>query len=73
MFDWFLNTPLIMKLCTAEVYTQKQPPEVFFEKSCSEKFCNIHRKTPVLQFLFNKFSGLKHVGATASVSRTPRD
>ena len=35
MFDWFLNTPLIMKLCTAEVYTQKQLPEVFFEKSCS--------------------------------------
>ena len=25
-----------------------------FYKSCSEKFCNIHRKAPVLEFLFNK-------------------
>ena len=26
---------------------------------CSSKFCNIHRKTPVLESLFNKVSGLK--------------
>ena len=26
----------------------------FFKKSCSYKFRNIHRKTPVLEFLFNK-------------------
>ena len=26
---------------------QKQPPEVFYTKSFSWKFCNIHRNTPV--------------------------
>ena len=34
---------------------QKQPPEVFYEKSCSQNFRNICRKTPVLEPLFNKF------------------
>ena len=33
---------------------QKQPPAVFYEKSFSQKFCNIRRKTPVLESLFNK-------------------
>ena len=31
---------------------QKQPPEVFFVKRCSEKFHKIHRKTPVPEPLF---------------------
>ena len=31
---------------------QKQPPEVFFEKRCSDKFRKIHRKTAVLASLF---------------------
>ena len=26
---------------------QKQPPEVFFRKTCSQKLCKVHRKTPV--------------------------
>ena len=26
---------------------QKQPPDVFCKKRCSEKFCKIHSKTPV--------------------------
>ena len=38
---------------------QKQPPEVFYEKSCFKNFCNIHRKTPLLELLFNKIGGLK--------------
>ena len=29
--------------------TQKQPLVVFYKKSCSLKFCSIHRKTPVLE------------------------
>ena len=33
---------------------QKQPPEVFCKKRCSYKFCKIHRKTPVPEYLFNK-------------------
>ena len=38
---------------------QKQPGEVFFEKRYSEKFCNIHRKTSVLESLFHKVAALK--------------
>ena len=40
---------------------QKQPPEVFYRKSCSYKFRNIHRKTPSLETLFNTVAsaGLK--------------
>ena len=33
---------------------QKQAMEVFCEKKCSKNFCKFHRKTPVLQSLFNK-------------------
>ena len=32
------------------------------------KFCNIHRKVPVLESLFNKVAGLKDTGG---VYRTP--
>ena len=38
-------------------YLQKQPPEVFYKKSCSEKCRNILRKTPALESLFNKVAG----------------
>ena len=31
---------------------QKQPPDVFCKKRCSEKYCKIHRKTPVPESLF---------------------
>ena len=33
--------------------------EVFCEKRCSWKFRNIHRKTPALDFYFNKVAGLQ--------------
>ena len=33
-----------------KVHHQKQPPEVFCIKRCSQKFCKIHRKTPVPEF-----------------------
>ena len=38
---------------------QKQPPVVFYKNTCSLKFHYIHRKTPVLESLFNKVGGLK--------------
>ena len=44
------------------IYTfiyQKQPPEVFYKKRCSEKFRKFHRKTPVLESLLKKGAGLK--------------
>ena len=39
-------------------FTQKQPPEVFYKRSWSKKFCNIHRKTTALEFL-SKVADLK--------------
>ena len=38
---------------------QKQPPEVFCKKRCSQKFHKIHKKTPVPESLFNKVAGLR--------------
>ena len=38
---------------------QKQPLEVFYKKSCSNRFLKIHRKTPVPQPLFNSIAGLR--------------
>ena len=32
--------------------TYKQPPEVLYEKMCSQKFHKNHRETPVPEFLF---------------------
>ena len=44
---------------------QKQPPEVFCKKRCSQKFRKIHRKTPVPESLFKIFLNfakfLKHL------------
>ena len=36
--------------------TQKQPPQVFYRKSCSWKIHNIHRKTPALESLLKRDS-----------------
>ena len=36
------------------VNIQKQPLEVFYKRSCFQKFCNIYRKTPVVESLFSK-------------------
>ena len=33
---------------------EKQPTEMFCKKSCSQKFCKIHRKTPAPEYFFNK-------------------
>ena len=39
--------------------TPTQPPEVFCKKRCSQKFRNIHKKTPVLESLFNNVTALQ--------------
>ena len=39
-------------------YLQELSSKLFYKKSCPEKFCNIHMKTPVLESLFNKVGGL---------------
>ena len=38
---------------------KKQPPEGFCKKSVLKKFRKIHQKTPVLDSLFKRFSGLR--------------
>ena len=40
-------------------HIQKQSPEVFFKKRCSQKFRKIHRKTPVPESLFQPANFLK--------------
>ena len=39
--------------------TFKQPLTDVLQNKCSNKFCNIYRKTPVLHSVFNKVAGLK--------------
>ena len=48
VLQWFLI--VWHRNSSSEKY--KQPPEVFCKKRYSLKFCKIHRKTPVPEFLF---------------------
>ena len=52
---------------------QKQPPEVFYKKRCSEKFGKIHRKTPMTEAFSSGICEIskktffpEHLWATAS-------
>ena len=45
LIDLIEETVFIIALEKMQI--QKQPPEVFYKKSCSEKFRKIHKKTPV--------------------------
>ena len=38
---------------------QKQPQEIFYKKSCLQKFWSIHWKKPVMESVFNKATCLK--------------
>ena len=40
-------------------FVQKQPPEMFCKKRCSKNFRKFHRKTPVLESLFNNVAGVQ--------------
>ena len=46
------------KFFSIKLFLQKQPPEVFHRNSCSEKFCKIRKKTPVLESFSNKVACL---------------
>ena len=61
MFESVLVTPLPFALVLALVFAlQKQLLEGVLQNRCSLKFLNIHRKTTVLESLFNKVAGLQH-------------
>ena len=57
------KVPIIQKLVHERVNInkelEKQPQEVLYKKSCSNKSRNIHRNTPVLETLFNKVAGFR--------------
>ena len=53
IFPWFFQLYHCNK--------QKQPPEVFCKKSCSQKFRKIHRKNLCQSLFFNKVTGLRPV------------
>ena len=40
-------------------YLQEQPSKVFYKKSCSTKFCNIHRKTPYWSLFLIKLQTIR--------------
>ena len=46
-------------LLKTRVKHQKQSLELFCKKSCSQRCCKFHRKTPVLKSLFNIVTGLQ--------------
>ena len=43
--------PNLMKLFVTILHMQKQPPEVFYAKRCSQKFYKVHRKRAVPESL----------------------
>ena len=43
-------------------FVQRQPPEVFCKKRCSQKFRKFHGKMPVLKSLFNNVAGVQTCG-----------
>ena len=49
----------IRKCKSFVILWKKHPPEVFYKRSCSLKFSNIHRKTSVLESIFIKVVFLK--------------
>ena len=54
----FLRTPFLQNPSSQlllHLAFQKQPPEVFYEKSCSLNFYKIHRKTLVCKIFKNTF------------------
>ena len=51
---WKYNVLILLKLHGTAEHLQKQPPEVFYKKACSEQFCNFHRKTPEGLQLYQK-------------------
>ena len=58
-FCYWLQSSNIVVFFLKFFFCQKQPPETFYEKGCSQKFHKIHRKTPVPKSLFNKIGGLR--------------
>ena len=48
----------LAEFCQNFLHAEVKPSEIFFKKSCSFKFHNIHREIPVLDPIFNKVACL---------------
>ena len=59
IYLWYKILVDEIRYCCRPIKVQKQPPEVFCKKGCSENFFEFHKKTPVLESLFNKVAGLR--------------
>ena len=59
MLESLFNNVTGLQACNFIKKIQKQSSEVFYKKSCSKKFYNIHRKTPVQESLFVNVIGLQ--------------
>ena len=55
---WFPPISIILTSFIAKLKNSTQMWDVF-QKSCSQKFRNIYRKTPVLESLFNKLTSTR--------------
>ena len=49
----------LQKIHKNKYFIKKQPPQGFCKKGVLKKFHKIHLKTPVLESLFNRVSGLR--------------
>ena len=55
-----INTEAVAHSCSVAVLkNQKQTLAYVLRDGCPQKFCNIQRKTPVLESAFNKVAGLQ--------------
>ena len=54
MLESLFNNVAGLQACNFIKKIKKQPSKVFYKNSCSQNFCNIHRKTPVQESLFVK-------------------
>ena len=51
----------LQKIHKNKYFIKKQPPQGFCKKGVLKKFHKVHLKTPVLESLFNRVSGLRPV------------
>ena len=59
LFLVFVEIPRETSTASSQMLvSQKQPPEVFCNNRCSQKYRKIYRKTPVPESLLNKVAGL---------------
>ena len=70
LFFKILLYDILISLIKEVLATQKQPLEVFCGKTFSYKIQKFHKKTPMLESLFNKVAGLRPATSLKRSSNT---